>query len=324
VEWIIFGFILEKCANLQILNLDGSIFPFPLTEQKEVPYHFLTHSLKRLFLRGSQDPGRMMKAQNMIWILVFCVHLRQASLSFTLRLDGYTFLLKYWETFKGLSRVKQLALGPRLHWDETPINNRGWLGRKWSKELVGGNVETTAVHHFLQFTNSLDSLEIAMGAAITISGDDSIAKMSVDCLSSLSNSYSSIKHLRLTNLRASQSSKMDLSIFTNLKTLSLDFLMLYGLKTGKPRSSLSSVKILHLPYYAFDDSFAEDRFLSDTVSSGILSNLAEIVLPSRPIGPDSREAESSHSVSVRLWKESRELLRENERIKNGKVKLRTL
>jgi len=43
-EWIILGFVLEKCRKLQTLNLLGSIFCFPLTEQKGVPFH-LRHTL---------------------------------------------------------------------------------------------------------------------------------------------------------------------------------------------------------------------------------------------------------------------------------------
>lgn len=108
--WMIIGFVLEKCWNLQTLNISGSIFSFPLAEHKGVPFHFLTHSLRRLFLGSTGDLDDSMNAQSVIWILVFCVHLRQASLSFTLTLEGYNFLLEYSETFKGLSKVEQLAL----------------------------------------------------------------------------------------------------------------------------------------------------------------------------------------------------------------------
>jgi len=112
----------------------------------------------------------------------------------------------------------------------------GWIGRKWSKQLVGGNLETTAVYHFLQVTNSLDSLEIALGSAEIVSGVESDADVTTECLSGLSSSYSSIKHLRLIDLLPSQTSKPDLSILTNLETLSLDRLMLEVMKTGKARS----------------------------------------------------------------------------------------
>ena len=193
---------------------------------------------------------------------------------------------------------------------------------------MGRNLETTAVYHFLKVTDSLDSLELALGDGLTVSGVESRADVTTDCLSSLSNSHSLIKHLRLINLLPSQFSKIDLSIFMNLRILSLDFLMLQEMKTGNLGSSLSSVQILHLPFYVFeesqprDDDFVEERFLSDALLKGVLPNLAEIVLPSKPIGVDCEEAESSRSV--RLWKEGRKALRENENIKSGKAKLRTL
>jgi len=67
----------------------------------------------------------MMKVQNMIWILVYCPHLRQASLCFTLTLDGYNFLLENSDTFNGLSQIRQLALRAMLIWDDGSVNNRG-------------------------------------------------------------------------------------------------------------------------------------------------------------------------------------------------------
>lgn len=79
-EQVVVRFILRKCQHLHTLSLQGGIFRFTLTEQKGVSFHFLTHSLNRLFLGTSQDPERMMNVQNMIWILVFCDHLCQASL----------------------------------------------------------------------------------------------------------------------------------------------------------------------------------------------------------------------------------------------------
>jgi len=47
--------------------------------------------------------------------------------------------------------------------------------------------------------------------------------------------------------------------------------------------------------------------------------LAETILPLKPIDVDSREVTTPHAV-----RQSRELLRENERVKSGKVKLKTL
>jgi len=66
--------------------------------------------------------------------------------------------------------VKQLALRPVIVWDDGPVNNRGW--KRWIGEnssLVGGNLETAAIYHFLLVTNSLDSLEVLGGDATTTS-----------------------------------------------------------------------------------------------------------------------------------------------------------
>jgi len=155
---------------------------------------------------------------------------------------------------------------------------------------VGGNLETTACYHILKVTNSLDPLELVIGDAFISSGEVSGADVTTECLSSLSNSCSSIKHLRLIDLLPTQFSKSDLSIFTNLKISSLDRLMLREMKTGKLDSSLSSIEILRLPFYIFEESqpraddFEEERLLSDVISKVILPNSSEMVLPSKPIG----------------------------------------
>jgi len=284
--------------------------------------------LKRLHLGSFGALDISMKEQNVIWILVFCVHLRQAALSFTITLEGYNFLLEYSEIFKGLSKVKQLALSPFLIRDDSSIDRRVWIGRKWSKYLGGGNLETTAVYQFLQVTDSLDSIEIAFRGAITVSRVMSDADVTTECLSSLFNSYSSIKHLRLIDLNPTQSIKTDLSIFTNLKILSLNCFVLEGMKTGALGSSLSSAEILHLPFYRFvestprTDDFEDEGLLYKVLSNGFLPNLRQIVLPSRPIDANALEATSSRSVF--LWEAGRKLLRDSEMVKSGKAKLRTV
>jgi len=68
-----------------------------------------------------------------------------------------------------------------------------WRGEESS--LVGENLETAAVYYFLLVTNSLDSLEVMDGSAFTTYGASSTAEVSVDFLSSLSESNSSFKHL---------------------------------------------------------------------------------------------------------------------------------
>jgi len=133
------------------------------------------------------------------------------------------------------------------------IKNCGWLGRKKrKKELVGNNLETTAIHHFLEVTASLESLEVNGGAAVTTSGNKAMLQISTDCLSSLSSFYGSIKHLQIIHIVSSQSGSLDLSAFKNLKILSLGPYILIGVERGQLGSLLvSGVEVLHLPFFRF-------------------------------------------------------------------------
>ena len=111
-----------------------------------------------------------------------------------------------------------------------------WRGEESS--LVGGNLETAAVYHFLQVIRSLDSLEVVGRSATTTSGAMSASQLSVDFLSSLAESYSSIKHLRLVNIGRSNSLCSHLSKFKALEILSLDEVLL---RTMRKEELIASV-----------------------------------------------------------------------------------
>lgn len=92
---------------------------------------------------------------------MFCSGQLQASLHFNINLLSYNFVLEYSETFKGLSKVTQLALKSQMVWHDNAVNYSGWIGpKKGDKSSRGKNLETTSIYHFLQVTNSLDSLKI--------------------------------------------------------------------------------------------------------------------------------------------------------------------
>jgi len=112
--------------------------------------------------------------------------------------------------------VKQLAILPQLIWDDGSTNERGWLGRKWNNKMVRRNCETTAVYHFPQLTTSLDSLEFVGGEVVLLwfSNVDRLPLKSLQFLF-----FNQIPRLIL--LFPSHFSNTNLSIFTNLQTLSL-------------------------------------------------------------------------------------------------------
>lgn len=101
-----------------------------------------------------------------------------------------------------------------------------------------------------------------------------------------------------------------------------------GGEDRKKGCCFSSVEILHLPFYTFvesdpeDTDFREEIIISGLISGKSLNNLKEIVVPSRSIDVSSDEA--TYPRSVRLWNKGRAVLNENEKIKSGKIKLRTL
>lgn len=222
---------------------------------------FLSLSLPQLsnqpfyhFPISTSDPT--LSAQNSIWILVFCPHLLQAVLSFSVDLASFNYLHEYVETFEGLSNVKQLSIIPAFTWSSGTINTPSWSGYKNGQgNLIGSNLETQTVHTFLRVTKNLSALEIfGRSRSSHLRGKPAVAQIDPDCVGGVSESYRSIKHLRLIGLDfRGQTPARVFSPFKNLKILSIDFPRLKDLVLFQADSS-ESVKVLHLPYYVVGPS----------------------------------------------------------------------
>ena len=167
---------------------------------------------------------------------------------------------------------------------------------------MGGNLETAAVYHFLQVTNSLDSLEVIAGNGYTTSGARTTSQVSVDFLSSLAESYSSIKHLRLVSIRHSNSLSSHLLKFKKLKRLGLHGVFLRTMKREELVASVLRVDVLHLLFYWIDESdpqdkeFAEEIALSTILSRKGLPALKQLMVPSEPIDIAGSETSSPRSL----------------------------
>lgn len=116
-------------------------YPLPLLEKKTDrrfrPSLNLTQSLNRLLLGSAGNFKVETTAKIMICILVFCESRLQASLSFTLDLTSFNFLVDHSQTFKGLSKVKQPAIRSVFVRDEDSVSRRGRTRlRKEDQELV--------------------------------------------------------------------------------------------------------------------------------------------------------------------------------------------
>ena len=81
----------------------------------------------------------------------------------------------------------------------------------------------------------------------------------MDFLSSLAESCSSIKHLRLISIDRTNFLSSHLSNFKALKILSPDALLLRTMRREELVASFSSVEVLHLLLYWVDESKPRDR-----------------------------------------------------------------
>lgn len=335
----IIGFILSRSPNLQLLHLADGLFFFPLVETvgtcQRIPFNFLTSSLKRLRICPFIDLQSGMTAQNMIWILVFSPHLSQASLCFTIDRSSFLFLQDHVNTFRGLSHLKQLAIRPAIVWDYVSSEDAGWNqvpnGRKEELQGTGRDLETLAYSTFLQVTNNLDSLEIVGGSAYTRSGANVESKVGLEVISSLFNSFSSIKHLRLIAVwNKKEHAKMDLSVFKALKTLGLDSSSILWFEMGVVDEIPSTIEVLQLLFYVYRSSeprgpngyMKEESRISVLLNTPAFKNIREIYVPAQPIGA-SGSVIALPSQALKVWVEAGKELRENERVKSGIVKLKT-
>ena len=179
--------IFRSTENLETLLLSNGVFSFPLVDRvgtQTLPFRFMTQALKRLHISkpDSDDITGMHSAQNMVWLLVSCSHLLEASLCFTANSDSFNYLNTYSNTFQGRSKVRKLAIRLYIVWDGIKNGVGRWNGvhgneGSWMWVLVayetrsapaplaeslfllfssrGGNLETETAYRFLLVTNQL-------------------------------------------------------------------------------------------------------------------------------------------------------------------------
>lgn len=331
---LIFG----TTANLQTLVFSGGLFAPPslvqMVEKKRVPFTFLTQSLKRIVISTSDHPRAMIPAQNAICILVFCLQLRQASLGFTIDLHSFNYLVEYVDTFRGLSKVTQLAITTTFVWDGFAGGVGKWKGsHKKEKRLWKVNSETETVFNFLTVTNELRSLEISASDSYFTSGQKVPGiGIATECLLALTKSQESIKHLRLHQICSPLAKKKEvfrLSVLENLKILCLEDSMIDQITNGYEGTVSTSVEILHLLHYQFIESqvqaathFTEEFRLLLLIKKNVFPNLKQVFVPSEPINGNG--VATSSPFAVTLWKQRRMILENAEVFKGGKVCLKTI
>lgn len=87
-----------------------------------------------------------------------------------------------------------------------------------------------------------------------------------------------------------------------------------------------NVEVVHLTYYSkprqadIEDRFEEESLLMLLYKFGWFPRLREIVVPKHPVDFDNKIINSGE----KKWAENRRILKSNELIKSGKIKLREI
>ena len=109
-------FCMLNTSNLETIVLrDGSIY-FPLVESvggRSRPAPFIAHSLRRIHT-SRRGRNRPISARMIIWMILFCPLLYEASFNFTVSPEDLKFLELHQDAFKRKSNVKKLAIAPFL------------------------------------------------------------------------------------------------------------------------------------------------------------------------------------------------------------------
>lgn len=188
------GFIVGPLENLETFVIHYPLFlKFPFVDDKLRPLQF-NQFLVRLDFSSMSRFEDGVSATNAIWMLCFCVSLRQALLIIRISKDGAKFLSDYDENLKGKSKVKDLAI--KTHFVSDPNDPKTWwggssqIGGKWKC----GNKKSAAVFQFLQCTSSLNSCEVWLNRDDET--EQNQGRVFHNSLIGLESSYSTIKHLR--------------------------------------------------------------------------------------------------------------------------------
>lgn len=322
------GFILNKAKNLETLRFLHSPNLFPFLERVNgslSPLYFFAHSLKRIEIGAATGLQKDASARNCMWILIFSTHLEVAVLNFSVTLEDVKYLEEYSQSWKGLSKVKYLAIAPLFESD--PKFARWWNKKHLNAEGERRNLKEESIYNFLLVSNQLSSLEI--WTRESPESDESVDLIQ-DCLSALQSSFKTLKHLRLAQFPPDigTQSLFEFSKFTELKVLAIEGMMLAPLTSWLQYSLPSSLEVIQLLYYCASreqqtlPDFIEDAHVGLLLDNRQIPNLKEVAVPAFPHDISGRAYTSSRQLEC--WNRSREILKSNEVFKDRKVKLRLL
>lgn len=323
--------ICRHLTSLQALVIleEGMMLPFRVRiNGKLLPTPFFT-SLKKLHIPlWEEEDSPYLNARNVVWLLVFCECLEEASLGYLCSVyDFDSFLSEHVVNLKGSSNVKKLALRPKFVFLKDDSST--WWGQSQeeaSRSWKGGNKKGESIVNLLSITRQLLSLEICYYQLKRNPGDETSLQTSV--LLELGSSFTSLRLLRLFffNVNPSDFGSIDFTVFKQLNTLSVDKLALQCLLRFPDYRMPSTIKTLILPCYMYnldgpvEGDVEEDILLASVIRSRMFPGLKEVIVPSGMVDFLGRDL---FEITWRpIWEERRTALKEEEAFIKGEVQLR--
>lgn len=235
-------------------------------------------------LQLNLEGGNSINARNAVWILVFCPHLVKANLGFAVSLQDYRFLTEYSCNFKRLSNVKESSIKFGLIHDELRQRKFWGLPGEESKTWMSGSKKITAIGSLLQVTKKLVYLEISEGD--THDTQDQ-SEFHTGSLCYLTETFNHLRHLRGMGIGSNHKYGIDLTIFKNLRVLSVELSTLFELFQWKVIHLPSSIEVISLEFYTpFAvplEEFKEEVMIASALNSKTFANLKQITVPKNPV-----------------------------------------
>lgn len=311
--------LFNQLNSLQSLVMEQLVLGFPHLQHRVdgqlVPHTFLTNSLKKLSIPQWEEKSEEYKlsAKNVVWLLVFCRRIEMASLGFTFAVDDFEYCSEFSPHYDGLSSIKRLALCCKFV--EKSSDRRTWWGLP-----SGADKKTQAIIHLLRSTNRLRALEVNIQSGVT----ETKSFLSHHFISSLSNSFDSLRHLRLLGhlMTSRPGPSSSFEKLKELNVLTVDSSSICELNLGHYPPKL---EVLYLPYYMSPPStqisstdFEEEIGLAEFLDSKNLPHLKQVLVPARPISRDGSLGPDA------AWVEKRSKLENANIFKSGKVELKKI
>lgn len=320
--------LFKKLTSLELLLIEAPLLiPQDLRQMKTVKRLCIKHTVS---VQGKS--GNALTIKNVVWLLNFGV-IEEAALRFVITNQDFEWLSDHSEAISRASKVKKLALSFDFAYETSDRKTWWGLGQETNRKWNGEDKKTATLALLLSSVDRLECLEISGLPQQFNPGDQT--RLNLNFLPSLNQMFGSLKHLRLMHVFDPATTHQywepnNLSVFHNLKVISLDRLLLGPLKNRETSPFPASLEKIILTYYlpskdprqSFDEEFMILRLLESHSQS--LKLLREVYVPSKSINGQGEAMDAlGHREHHQAWAKRRNQLERSMVFKTGRVKLKT-